>query len=383
MNDSIERNFDVIIYESSSFGGCFEYSKRLHPAYQNHPKVRSSILMLPKNSRFRWSGVLNNLISDKIDSSKNWLKKLHFIYRNLFNPLLLFWFLLFRNSSIIILNDFEQLTAPIWVPLYKLFLGKHKFAVVLHDPDRDNYPPSKSYSEYCMGLMMGIMDLGLYHETLPNKKYYEKSQRTSYLSIPHGLYPKADNDDVVLSLLENLKADYTYLAILGNIREEKNYHLAIEALTLLPHYKLIIAGSPSNSSVLVDVFKQKIRQLGLEEKVIWIDKFLSDNELSSVICASDIILLNYARTFTSQSGVINLIAPYYKKFIYSNVPSGLSSIAKQFKLGLMVEPDNKDSLVQGIETINEMEVDRSAWDNYSAYASWENHVNYVLANIKV
>jgi hypothetical protein len=42
--------FDIIIYESGSFGGCYDYSLKLKEHYTNHSKVATCDLFLPKNA---------------------------------------------------------------------------------------------------------------------------------------------------------------------------------------------------------------------------------------------------------------------------------------------------------------------------------------------
>ena len=282
---------------------------------------------------------------------------------------------------LIILNDFEQLSAFIWVPLYKIFLRKHRFAVVLHDPDRDAYPPSKKFSEASMRIMMSLMCLALYHEHLPLKSYYQPNGKTQYIKVPHGYYPKKNVDEVLFKELLSAKGDFKYVGIIGNIRSEKNYALAIQALIRLKDAKLVIAGSPANSSVDIKALGDFAKQSGVHERVIWVIKYLSENEMAAVIESVDVVLLNYKQSFTSQSGILNLIAPYKKKIVASHTESSLTRVMERFKLGFLVNPDDLDDLVDQLSEM--LSRDSSGnWDNYLKYASWENHVNIVINNLK-
>src|SRR5690554_6137265 len=123
---------NIYIYESSSRGGCYEYSKYLLHYYLKVSE--NALLLIPENSPDLGNGISKILLSDIAQSNNKLFRKLHFLYRQFANPFILFFFLLVKPKSVVILNDFEQLTAPIWAPLYRLFLHKHKFAVVLHDP---------------------------------------------------------------------------------------------------------------------------------------------------------------------------------------------------------------------------------------------------------
>jgi len=373
---------NLIIYESSSFGGCYNYSIELFKAYKANELVNKCSLILPWKSNYRGIGVAHLLLNDRTFNFPL-ISKFLFLFRQCLNPIILFFYLLFRPVSIVILNDFEQTTAFLWAPLYRLFLRKHRFAVVLHDPDRDAYPPSKSFSEFNMKQLMAAMHLALYHEFLPDKSYYKPNGKTKYLSVPHGIYPPAPIDRELFQwLLRQKPADnYLVISILGNIRSEKNYQLAIDALCSFPDLILLIAGSPANSEVNTSVLKQQAQTNGVSDRIIWIEKFLSDSEMSASIEASDIILLNYSSSFTSQSGILNQVAPFKKKLIVSNLHSGLTSLIKKFELGILCEPDSLDGLQIAVQTALESPVSIPAWDNYITFASWDNHINIVLQNI--
>jgi glycosyltransferase involved in cell wall biosynthesis len=376
----------ILIYESSSFGGCYQYAREIFPEFKGNTEVSKCTLLLPKNSNLTQEGIRCILIRDQISSNNKLVKKIHFLYRNFLNPFILFFILLKRkNKTHVILNDFEQISAPLWAPLFKLFLGKkHVFIVVLHDADRDEYPPSKAFSVYCMKKLMAVMDFGFYHGYLPDKTYYQCNPNTVYIDIPHGQYKLPEGNFSLSQHLESKRTkDACYLSILGNIREQKNYRLTIQALPSLPKAVLIIAGAPSNSGVDVREYKELANKLKVDNRIIWIEKFLTESEITSLISFSDIILLNYAKNFSSQSGIFNMIAPFEKSMIISKGNSSLSVTAKKFNLGHMIEPDNLESLIFGVQKLmNERENNNENWDDYLKYASWKNLTEITLTAFK-
>jgi glycosyltransferase involved in cell wall biosynthesis len=377
---------NVLIYESSSFGGCYEYATKIFPAFKKESKVNSCALLLPVNSNIKEEGVRPVLIRDQISSKNKILLKLHFLYRNILNPFILLFILLKeKKRTFVVFNDFEQISAPLWVPCFKLFFrNKHSFSVILHDPDRDEYPPSKSYSVFCMKKIMSLMTFAFYHGFLPDKIYYKSNQKTKYISIPHGIYELPNHDIQLLEKLLSLKSPGTYvMGILGNIRDEKNYRLSIQALPFLPEAMLLIAGAPSHSGVNIKEYKKLSQELGVKDRIIWVEKFLTENEMASVILFTDIVLLNYSVSFTSQSGILNLIAPYKKKIIVSKGRSSLSITAEKFYLGYLVEPNNLQSFITGIIQLkSEPESSKEHWDKYIEYASWNNMVTETINAFK-
>ena len=228
------------------------------------------------------------------------------------------------------------------------------------------------------------MDLAIYHDYLPQKPYYQNVKGCTFVDLPHGFYSMPSPDLKTFELMSQFEAPgKTILAILGNIRREKNYHLAIEALVQLPNHLLVIAGSAANARVNIQQYKDLAKTLHVEDRVMWIEKFLTEAEMAAIIESVDVVLLNYATSFTSQSGILNVVAPFRKELIVSDGPSSLASILKRFKVGELVEPESVSSLVEGLRKLEREEVEvRQNWEEYLNYASWENHVNKAIAAMK-
>jgi glycosyltransferase involved in cell wall biosynthesis len=368
----------IIIYNSSSFGGCFDYGKALAKNYAEAEGVESVEWWIPENANVE-NGLAHKklFISDKPAFASKWKKQWHFLFRVFVNPIILARNLFLQKPSWLIFNDFEQLSALIWVPVFSLFFRKkHKFAIVLHDPDRDAYPPSLRFTTWSMKKIMGLMQVAIYHDFLPEKPYYQNKKNCLYLDLPHGFYPMPEPQESLFSQLSAYDAPgKTIMAILGNIREEKNYDLAIKALAELPDHYLIIAGKASNARVNVEAYKSLASSLKVSDRVLWIEKFLSEGEMSAVIEIADVVLLNYAVSFTSQSGILNVVAPFRKELIVSDGPSSLASIIRRFGVGELVQPGSLESLVFALKKLQTEELEmRQHWEEYLAYASWENHV---------
>jgi glycosyltransferase involved in cell wall biosynthesis len=376
----------IILYNTSSFGGCYDYGRALTQAYQANEDVESGSWWVPINAPTDSELPVRKLFfSDKPDFKSRFLKQAHFILRNLFNPLILFHKLRRQPKSIVIFNDFEQLTAFFWVPLFSWFLkSRHRFVVVLHDPDRDAYPPGPAFSAWSMRILMGLMDAAIYHDYLPDKSYYQGHSKCHFLDLPHGFYPMPEPDAQMFSLLsEKTSIANTVLTIPGNIRPEKNYDLAIRALAELPGHMLLVAGSASNVRIDTRPWKELALQLGVSERVVWVEKYLTEAELAAVIEIADVIVLNYAVSFTSQSGILNVVAPFRKELIVSDGPSSLASVLKKFHVGELVKPGSLSSLVAGLKKLADEEVEvRHQWEDYLKYASWENHVEKAIRCFK-
>jgi len=367
---------NIVIYESSSFGGCYKYATELFKAYRESPETGNVELLLPANAKDEGSGIHKILISDTRNG-----KKLHFLWRHFVNPLLLFFYLRKQPKSFVLLNDFEQLSAPLWAPFYLAFLQKHIFGVFLHDADRDAYPPSRAVSAFCMKQIMKTVSIALYHGSLPERSYYKKRKGLKYLEVEHGPYFLPEPDADFFRMLKDKTQDFKkVLVIPGNIRAEKNYDLVIEALSEFPEYCLVIAGRASNSRVEINKYKEVAERSGVEKRLIWVEKFLSDSELSAVISISDLVVLYYSASFHSQSGILHQVIPLKKPVLVSDLPNALTDTVRNYGIGIVCKADSAEALGQGLSLFEKEKIDPD-WDRCLGEMSWERQVGVVMEKI--
>jgi glycosyltransferase involved in cell wall biosynthesis len=283
-----------------------------------------------------------------------------------------------QPASVVIFNDYDQLTSFLWAPLLRRLKKRHQFAVILHDPDRDKYLPLRSLAVASMKQVMSVMDVAFYHGYLPEKPYYKKGLLT--VEVPHGIYPPSNGSVAFDKLLEEKKNKPYLLGILGNIRDEKNYELVIAALASLPDCQLLVAGAKASSDVPVERYRELIKKLGLEDRVIWIERYLDEGELSSAIRHCDVVSLYYKTSFTSQSGMLNMIAPYRKKLVVTDTPSALQKVVRQYGLGVLAPADSQSAFVHSVQLLLGQPQDAftAGWERYESDASWASHARLAI-----
>jgi glycosyltransferase involved in cell wall biosynthesis len=376
----------LVIYNPNSKGGNYDYALRIAGVYATEPELSSVHLLLPWNADVTGAKHFRKILFSDIPPIR-WklLSQLYFLFRSLINPFILFLYLITRSGEIVLLfNDYDQPTSMIWSPLFRWFKGKKIFGVVLHDPDRDLYFSSLSLSQRTMRSVMKIMDVAFYHDVLPSKPYYENTT-TEYISVPHGLYTVGDvrPDSVLTETLRQFREPGSKLiSALGNIREEKNYKLIIRTLTAVPDVQLFICGTPANTSVDVDSYRKLVGELSLERRVLIVERYINNAELRAVVEASDAFIMYYGKTFQSQSGMLNLVAPYRKPFLVSDNGSPLSLAVKRFNLGLAGAPDSEADLASMLKRFSGGEGVAADWDGYFNFASWENFVSITMNAFK-
>lgn len=373
---------NLIIYHPNSFGGTYDYAIQIFEAYRQHPAVSRCVLLLPENAAYSGENVHKILPTDLVEGSK-WYKKLHFIYRSFANPLKLWAYLRGQKQqkSVVIFDEFEQITSFFWSPFFRATKpAAHRYAVVLHDPDRDAYPPTPAIAKRSMKWVMDAMDFGIYHELLPNRIYYKSNPNVQYINSHLGIYPPFAPNPALLADLQKQKADSQLAVIIGNIRAEKNYDLAIKSLPDFPNLKLLVAGRAANSGMDTGIYKRLAAELGVSDRVLWIERFLSDEDLAAVIQASDLVLLNYSATFKSQSGALCLIAPYKKKLLASAGESALAIAVENFEIGSLAQPDDLTSMKQQLAALlAQSQAPVQQWEHFLQESSWESNAEKAIS----
>ncbi|WP_165958224.1 glycosyltransferase [Segetibacter sp. 3557_3] len=286
-----------------------------------------------------------------------------------------------QPKSIVLFNDFDQPTANFWAPFFKLFRS-HRFAVILHDPDRDQFFPFKALSRFTMSSIMSFMDVAFYHGVLPDRPYYKG--KFCKVKVPHGIYDNREFNQAFLEEILHQANGSAIVGVLGNIREEKNYEVIIESLKHLKHVKLLVAGQASNSGVSVGHYHELAAKFGVSEQIIWVDRYLDQHDFNAAIEACNIVLLYYKPSFTSQSGVLNSIATFHKMLIISNTESSLKDCVSAYNLGAIIPHSDVDQLTKTIVDLLEHNPKNLAqnWENYIREASWEKHVAIAVESYK-
>ena len=361
----------------------------LYGAYRRHPDVEEVVLLLPANAALDGEGGERILLPDDRTGSR-W----HFLWRHFVNPLILLRYLLKSSKgfggfsrtqqpgqTFVLLNDFEQMSAPLWAPLFRWLLRGIKMGVFLHDADRDAYPPSPAISGWCMKQMMRCAHLALFHGTLPQRSYYHPNGKTTYLCVKHGLYPPAVPDAGTLHAIaewgKGLRVKYI---IPGHIRPEKNYEMAIQALVTAPDAGLIIAGSPANSNITTHGLRRLALEQGVANRVLWLEQYLSEPEMSAALSAADVVLLYYAGSFHAQSGILNQVVPLRKPVITGNLPNALTETVKEYQLGWVVEADNPVQLARCMQLLDPDSINPQ-WDRMTHEVAWDKQVGEVMDKV--
>ena len=170
--------------------------------------------------------------------------------------------------------------------------------------------------------------------------------------VPHPLYDHfgeiMDRNEAIKHL--NLDANYHYMLFFGLVRAYKGLDLLIDAFAdkRLRNYpvKVIVAGEFYDDS---KPYFEQIDKLGLQDNIIIVNQYISDNNVKYYFNASDIVVQPYKSA--TQSGVTQVAYHFEKPMLVTNV-GGLGEIIPDGKVGYVVEPNTSsiaDALVDFYE----------------------------------
>jgi hypothetical protein len=152
----------------------------------------------------------------------------------------------------------------------------------------------------------------------------------------------------------------------------------LEALAAQPSAWLLVAGPEAKAGQRSSAsLREMALARGVADRVRWEVGYLDPGEVSNLFHASDAVLLTYASSFRSASGVLNVAGWFRKPVLVSGGDGNLSSSVEKHRLGVTVSADCAASISSGMAAI--MESGPSpGWDDYIAANSWDVNARLVV-----
>ncbi|MDL5047213.1 glycosyltransferase [Oscillatoria amoena NRMC-F 0135] len=281
-----------------------------------------------------------------------------------------------KPSAILFCSYYEYL-APLWAwKLRRLKKQLHlKIASVIHDPIRDYRVGPAWWHEWSIREGYSFLDVAFLHE---DEKIPFQKEKISI--IPHGLYSiqKSQYNRADLRNKFNIPEDAFVILSFGFIRDGKNLDLLIKSLKKIPDAYLIIAGrEQSRTQKPISFYQELSRSESVFERCLWHNRFIAEEEIGDFFEVSDIVALTYSGDFRSASGVLNSTIYLQRPLIASGGASNLQNVVKKYSLGVWVQPDSPDAIIQGINQFRKSVVIPD-YDRYSQENSWKKNAEIVL-----
>ncbi|MGQ9581848.1 MAG: glycosyltransferase [Armatimonadota bacterium] len=149
--------------------------------------------------------------------------------------------------------------------------------------------------------------------------------------------------------------DYGGILLLcfGNLRKDKGIEDLLQAIALLSsaNFKLMIVGNLVDYSA--EELVTRIRQLGIEDKIVTRFAFVPYEEMYLYFYASDAAVFPYRGNYSGGNGPLRIACACGKPVIVSQV-SEMGRITNLHHMGLVAEPDHPSSLAGAIAKFLEM-----------------------------
>jgi D-inositol-3-phosphate glycosyltransferase len=248
----------------------------------------------------------------------------------------------------------EILIVRFWLPFMGPSLGTiarivrgNRYTKIVANIDNivphEHKPFDRPLAQYLVNSVQGfiVMSRSVLEELMTFSVY--KPHRFT----PHPIYdhygaavPKAD----AIKML-GLDEKTSYMMFFGFIRDYKGLDLLIKAAAENKirnlNLKFIVAGEFYSDPKPI---LQLVRELKLEDKFIFINEFISDNEVYKYFSAADAVVQPYKSA--TQSGVTQIAYHFNKPMIITRV-GGLQEFVPDGKVGYVVEP-NSPSIADAI-----------------------------------
>jgi glycosyltransferase involved in cell wall biosynthesis len=168
----------------------------------------------------------------------------------------------------------------------------------------------------------------------------------------------------------------------GSVRDGKNLDLAVQALAQVPEAFLVLAGAVAScNDKNFTYYRELAARLGVMNRCYFVEGFVADEELGHYFSGTDFVLLIYAASFHSQSGVLHLAARAHKAVLASAAPSPLLKSVRDYGLGKVILPDSLEEVVLGMQNLLKS-LPQPRWEDYEASASWDLNAREILKAAK-
>jgi glycosyltransferase involved in cell wall biosynthesis len=371
----------ILIFAPNATGGLAEYTFYQASALE---KTGAKVICLTSDSflagrRTSFERII--CLSDcPIGKGSRLLRRVKMAWQIILDQLLLAGKILEHRPDLVLLDSYMEYLSPIWIwPHWFLAkLCRVHYAANLHDPVRSFAIGPIWWHKLSVRLAYLPLDFVLVHENLAEPSPVPAEVRV--VQVPHGLYeissPSASASEIRQSW--GVKAGQKVFLAFGFVRDGKNLDLVLRALVNVPEVFLVVAGAvASNKDKSFAFYRELAAGLGVADRCRFFEGFVADDDLGKFFAGTDFVLLTYASTFHSQSGVLNIAARARKPVLASAAPSALIQSVEKFALGLVVAPDSAEAIASGMRGLIDATL-QPRWDDYEAAAAWAVNARGVL-----
>ena len=370
----------ILVFSPAVSGGIAEYSfyqaEALKKAGAEVICLVSSSFLAGRKTDFEKLTCL----PDSVEGSPGLVKNLRMAWRIILSRYVLAWQIIKLRPDLVLLDSYVEYLAPFWIDPHILLsrIFGICYAANLHDPVRSYEIGPKWWHRLSVWLAYLPLDFVLVHDKLTETSLVPS--RVRVVQVPHGLFAITGaswNSETIRHEWGVKEGQKVFLSF-GYVRDGKNLDLAIQALKQVSGAFLVVAGSVASGLDRPFAFyRQLAEELGVNERCHFFEGFVPDEELGRYFVGTNFVLLIYSLSFHSQSGVLNIAARTRNPVLASAAQSPLIESVQKYNLGIAVQPDSLEAVVEGMRRLISDEI-TPRWEEYEAFASWDVNAREVL-----
>ena len=252
-------------------------------------------------------------------------------------------------------NNYDLIIIQFWHPFFAILLGYlaeavHKAGIscriiaLCHNiTSHEGSPIDKMLTKFLFKRIDGFLVQS--RSVIPDLK--EIVPEADFVYNPHPIYNvfgQPLEKETARQILE-LDPQVPIILYFGYIRQYKGLNYLIKAFPAIHKKiggKLLIVGEFYDKK---DKYLDLIRETGLQDKIIVVDRYIPDNLVNDYFSAADILVLPYISA--TQSGITQIALSYNLPCVVTNV-GGLPEVVKDGKTGFVVEPQNPETIAQKV-----------------------------------
>lgn len=198
--------------------------------------------------------------------------------------------------------------------------------------------------------------------------------------VPHGpsYHGPPQGDKMTLRKRYGVPLDKQVALFFGDIRPDKNLDLFLQAMVPYKDRLFLVVAGQAKRGTSISQLKSLANELGLHEDVHvkWMTYYIPYEEVPNLFTLADWLALPYSRSFTSQSGVLNIAIPYNLPVLASDLPT-IGEPVRRYKIGTTVAPDSVQELSRGIANMlnNTSTFYTDGFQKVAQISSWDTNVS--------
>ena len=345
----------ALMYMFFPGGGIGRYTHELAEALHELPDVEVELACL-REFQFlgeatypTWPQLL------RIHSDKPLYRRMRFLTGQFVSPRRAIQRAVEGKVDVLHLSNINHLTFPLW----RRWLKKArplKIAATAHDVRRSKSMLNKRWETNALRQFYENADALFIHSSQQKDDLLDFANVAEDVihQVPMGTMPYAapTADKAALRKRFGIGDSRMVGLFFGNIRDDKNLDSLLTAMSLQAEpLFLIIAGRAGGAGNKTDEhYRTRINELRLQEHVLFLDRFIENEEVGDLFAVADFVPLCYLTTFTSQSAVLNVAMHYDRPILVTPAPT-LAETVRELNVGVATESDTPESLLTGVQSL--------------------------------